>query len=160
MQQRFREKRDPCQWESEWSCSVVSNSLQCHGLPTMVEQPTRLLHPWNFPGKSTGVGCYFLLIFLTQGSNPGLPHCWQTLYHMSHKGSPCQRGRLKTILSGSRWVGKGWEHPKSRGCMSYLRQGFRARHTSQLPVEEEWQPHTWFLIINSVRDLYNSCSYI
>ena len=40
-----------------------------------------LLHPWNFPGKSTGVGCHFLLqgIFLTEGSNPGFPHCRQTL---------------------------------------------------------------------------------
>src|SRR5574337_797045 len=36
-----------------------------------------LLCPWNFPGKSTRVGCHFLLqgIFPTQGSNPGLPHC-------------------------------------------------------------------------------------
>ena len=35
---------------------------------------TKLLHPWDFPGKSTGVGCHFLLqgIFPTQGSNPGL----------------------------------------------------------------------------------------
>ena len=50
----------------------------------------RLLHPWNFPGKSTGVGCHFLLqgIFPTQGSNLGLPHCRQTLYHLSHQGSP------------------------------------------------------------------------
>ena len=23
--------------------------------------PTRLLHPWNFLGKSSGVGCHFLL---------------------------------------------------------------------------------------------------
>ena len=38
------------------SCLVVSASLWPHGL-----QPTRLLHPWNFPGKSTGVGCHFLL---------------------------------------------------------------------------------------------------
>ena len=38
---------------------------------------TRLFCPWDFPGKSTGVGCHFLLqeIFLTQGSNPGLSHC-------------------------------------------------------------------------------------
>ena len=51
---------------------------------------TRLLHPWDFLGKSTGVGCHFLLqeIFLTQGLNPGLPHCRQTLYHLSHQGSP------------------------------------------------------------------------
>ena len=49
------------------------------------------LHPWNFPGKSTGVGCHFLLqgIFLTQGSNPGLPLCRQTLYCLSHQGNPC-----------------------------------------------------------------------
>ena len=35
----------------KWSRSVVSDSSQPHGL-----QPTRLLHPWDFPGKSTGVG--------------------------------------------------------------------------------------------------------
>ena len=36
----------------KWSRSVVSNSLRPHGL-----QPTRLLHPSDFPVKSTGVGC-------------------------------------------------------------------------------------------------------
>jgi len=38
-----------------------------------------LLCPWNSLGKNTGVGCQFLLqgIFLTQGSNSGLPHCRQ-----------------------------------------------------------------------------------
>ena len=57
-------------------CLVISNSLGSHGL-----QPTRLLCALNFPGKHTGVGCHFLLqgIFLTQGLNPGLPHCSQTL---------------------------------------------------------------------------------
>ena len=34
----------------------MSDSLQPHGL-----QPTRLLHPWDFPGKRTGVGCQCLL---------------------------------------------------------------------------------------------------
>ena len=50
---------------------------------------TRLLHPWDFLGKSTGVGCHFLLqgMFLTQGLNPGLRHCRQTLYRLSHQGS-------------------------------------------------------------------------
>ena len=50
-------------------CSVGSNSLQPYG-----PWPTRLLCPWDSPGKNIGVGCYFLLqgIFLTQGSNPGL----------------------------------------------------------------------------------------
>ena len=40
----------------EWSHSVMSDSLRPHGL-----QPTRLLCPWDFPGKSTGVGCHHLL---------------------------------------------------------------------------------------------------
>ena len=40
----------------KWSRSVVSDSQRPRGL-----QPTRLLHPENFPGKSTGVGCHCLL---------------------------------------------------------------------------------------------------
>ena len=41
-------------------------------------------------GKNTGVGCYALLqcIFPTQGSDPGLPHCRQNLYHLRHQGRP------------------------------------------------------------------------
>ena len=35
---------------------------------------TRLLCPWDLPGKNTAVGCHYLFqgVFLTQGSNPGL----------------------------------------------------------------------------------------
>ena len=40
----------------KWSRSVLSASSRPHGL-----QPTRLLCPWDFPGKSTGVGCHYLL---------------------------------------------------------------------------------------------------
>ena len=65
-------------------CSVVSDSLQPHGL-----WPTRLLCPRDPPGKNTRVSCHFLFqgIFPTQGSNPGLPHCSWTLYCLSHQGS-------------------------------------------------------------------------
>ena len=71
--------------EVNWSRSVVSDSLWPHRL-----QPARLLCPWDFPGSSAGVDCHFLLqgIFPTRGSNPGLPHCRQTLYLLSHQGSP------------------------------------------------------------------------
>ena len=63
----------------------MSNSLQPHGL-----QPTRLLCPWDFPGKNTGVSCHFLFqgTFLTQGSNPGLLPCRQILYCLSQSASP------------------------------------------------------------------------
>ena len=62
------------------SHSVMSNFLQPHEL-----WPTRLLCPWNSPGKNTGVGCHALLqrISLTQGSNPGLLHCRQILYGLN-----------------------------------------------------------------------------
>ena len=40
----------------KWSCSVVSNPQRPHVL-----QPSRLLRPWDFPDKSTGVGCHCLL---------------------------------------------------------------------------------------------------
>ena len=66
------------------SHSVMSDSLQPHGL-----QPARLLCPWTSPDKNTGVGSHSLLqgIFPTQGSNLGLLHCRQILYHLSHQGS-------------------------------------------------------------------------
>ena len=68
------------------SRSVMSKSLQLY-----VQQPARLLCPWNSPGKDAGVGSHSLLqeILLTQGSKPGLPHCRYVLYHLSHQGSPC-----------------------------------------------------------------------
>ena len=60
--------------------SVVFDSLWPHGLYS----------PWNSPGRNTRVGSLSLLqgIFPTQGSHPGLPHCRQILYHLSHNASP------------------------------------------------------------------------
>ena len=60
---------------------------------------TKLLLPWDFQGKSTGVGCHFLLqgIFPTEGLNPGLSHCRQTLYRLSHQGSHISRTDPKSI---------------------------------------------------------------
>ena len=71
--------------------------------------------PWNSPGQNTDVGSLFLLqgIFPTQGSNPGLPHCRQILYQLSHKkkarilewvaypfSSRSSRPRNRTTVSG------------------------------------------------------------
>ena len=62
--------------ESE-SCSVMSFSLRLHGLYS----------PWNSPGQNTGAGnlSHLQRIFPTQGSNPGLLHCRQILYQLSHQ---------------------------------------------------------------------------
>ena len=74
------------------SCSVVSDSLQSHGLKF-----TRFLCPWDSPGTNTGVGCPALLqgIFPTQGSNPCLLH----LPHLSRE----ERGRVFT--TSATWEG-------------------------------------------------------
>ena len=67
-------------YESE-SHFVVSDSLQPHGLNS----------PWDSPGQNTGVGSLSLLqgIFLTySGGLPGLPHCRQIVYQLSHQRSP------------------------------------------------------------------------
>ena len=60
--------------------SVVSDSLRSHGLYS----------PWNSLGQNTEVSSLSLLqgIFPTKGSKPGLLHCGQILYQLSHKGSP------------------------------------------------------------------------
>ena len=57
------------------SCATLCNPMDCS--------------PWNSPGQNTGVASHSLLqgIFPTQGSNPSLPHCRQSLYQLRHKGS-------------------------------------------------------------------------
>ena len=45
----------------KWSRSVVSDPQRPHGL-----QPSRVLRPWDFPGKSIGVGCHCLIQSLKQ----------------------------------------------------------------------------------------------
>ena len=67
-----RDYQQAKRWRHGWeqkseSCSVVSDSLQAHGLYS----------PWNSPGQNTGVGSLSLLqgIFPAEGLNPGLLHC-------------------------------------------------------------------------------------
>ena len=64
------------------SRSVVFDSLRPHRL-----WPAWLLCLWDSPGKNAGVDCHSLLQrnFPTQGSNAGLLHCRQVLYHLSYR---------------------------------------------------------------------------
>jgi len=93
------------QSESE-SHSVVSDSLRPHGLYS----------PWNSPGQNTGLGRLSLLqgIFPTEGLSPGLPHCRQIPYQLSHKGRP-------RILE---WVAypfsSGFSQPRNQTRVSYI----------------------------------------
>ena len=79
--------------------------------------------PWDFPGKATGVGCHFLPqgIFLTQGSNPGLLHFRQILYHLSHQGSsrePNKEKKKKEITPNERKHMITFSHFDKSMCVS------------------------------------------
>ena len=67
------------------SGSVLSNSLRPHKLLHAM-----LLCPWGFSRQEYWMGSHALLqeIFPTQGSNPGLLHYSQILYHLSHQENP------------------------------------------------------------------------
>ena len=70
---------------------VVEVTQSCPALCDPVDwSPTGSSCPWDSPSKNTGVGSHSLLqgIFLIQRLNPGLLHCRQILYHLSHQGSP------------------------------------------------------------------------
>ena len=62
-----------CRPEAGWGGMVMGESEAAQSCPTLCDPMD--CSPWNFPGKSTGVGCHFLLqrTFPTQGSNLGLP---------------------------------------------------------------------------------------
>ena len=66
--------------EWKWSHSVMSDSSRPYGL-----QPTRLLRPWDFPGKSTGVGHHCLLQL----------RVWSSLFI----GRECREGNIQLDLA-------------------------------------------------------------
>ena len=77
-------------------CDPVDYLVRLHGL---LLEPAKLLYPWNFPNKNTGVGCHFLL----RGSSPSRDWTWVSCISLSsrqiplcHLGAPC--GRMDTYI--------------------------------------------------------------
>ena len=93
-----------------FSRSVVSHSLRPHGV-----QSSRLLCPWDFPGKNTGVDCPFLLegIFPTQGSNPHL----LSLLHCRRPGFNSWVQFLGLITGSGRSPGEGNDNLLQYSCL-------------------------------------------
>ena len=102
------------------------------------------LWSWNSPGQNTGVGSRSLLqgIFPTQGLNPGLPHCRQSLYQLSHQGNP-------RILE---WVAytfsSGSFRPRNRMRVSHIAGG----------VFASWATREALCILKGIYFLNNSMS--
>ena len=74
------------------SCPTLYDAMEC-------SPPYSSVHG-DSPAQDTGVSCHALLqgIFPIQGSNPGLLHCRQILYHLSHQAKQ----------------GSGYTRPQSR----------------------------------------------
>ena len=145
--------RDP-RVDSSCTCmlsrSVMSDSLRLHGL-----QPARHLCPRNFPGKNTGVGCYFLLqgIFLTQGSNTHLLcllHWQVNSLPLLHLGSPDSSYTLKITHVQGQWVKekKKTLHPTFIHNHLLLDQAWCSQTGREffLPEEAFWFPHVQRLL--------------
>ena len=89
----------------------MSDSSRPHGL-----QPTRLLCPWDFPGKSTGVGCHCLL--------------------RVDKESTCNAGDSSLIFGLGRSSGKGIGYPLQYSWASLMAQLVK----NPPAVQETWVP--------------------
>ena len=122
--------------------SSCPDSLQPHGL-----WPTRLLCPWDSPGRNTGMGCHCLLqgSFRTQGLNSCLLH-WQTdSLPLSHLGNPEYRRAMSLFHAQTL--------PSMSGMSEIAAYPLTARYGSNLNVH--W--HEW--IKKRRRCLYKSpCS--
>ena len=121
-------KHESEKWK--WSCSVVSDPQRPHGL-----QPTRLLHPWDFPGKSTGVGCHCLEITI-----------FRALCHHLKKSWVCSKGEAtgKGVLEDYKDMERGPANPQLP--QSYQARGMEGREASlDLAVSAGWPPvsTTW-----------------
>ena len=122
--------------------------LVAQSCPTLCDL---MVCPWNSPGENTGVGCHFLLqgIFPTQGLNPGLLHCRQILYHLSHQKRYCKEtsSQVPGLLSRatSQHSGEHWllalgcclvirKMGSSRGCRSEGTPTSRCRLIGRRPL--------------------------
>ena len=86
--------------------------------------------PWNSPGQTTGVHSLSLLqgVFPTQRSNPGLLHCRQILYQLSHKGKPKNTGVGSLSLLGRIFPTQG-SNPGLSHCRRILCQLSHKNHS-------------------------------
>ena len=137
--------------------SVLSNSAT----------PWTAAHcPWDFPGKNTGVGCYFLLqgIFLTQGSKLHLLHLlhWQAdSIPLCYLQSPFYTRECKYT---SRWLSG---NESACQCRRHRRCRFDPR-VGKIPWRRKWQPtpvvlpgksHSQRNLVESQRVAHNLVTY-
>ena len=131
--------------ESKKVVVVVVQSLSClwllgiHGVWLLWPHglwPARLLYPWNFPSKNTGVGCHFLpqAIFPTQGSNPF--SCIASRFFTDWATRRAPPKKVSSSISGRLgWIEHSWKREQKnvnqsqfhcKKCGNGKRLGWRA----------------------------------
>ena len=125
-------QRSPLLSHENVTHSAVSNSLQ---LMDCSPPGPRFLWPWNSPGKNAAVGHHSLFqgIFPTQGWNPGLPHCRQMLYPLSHQGSPYPNAYVMPFI---------FTHTHKQSVSQFNSHIHQA--TCLIAAEDHWYPLTNF----------------
>ena len=97
--------------------------------------PTRLLCPWDAPGRNTGLGCHALLqgTFPIQGLNPGFPHRRWILYLLSQQGSHYM------FIDTCRYLCINIERTKC--IMLSVLSFIKSNHRLCFPGGSEWRSH-------------------
>jgi len=127
-------------WAPNWSSLSLNYESEICSVVRLFAPPWPIQF-MNSPGHNIGMDSLSLLqrIFPTQGSKPGLPHCGQILYQLSHKGSP-------RIL---KWVAypfsRGSSQPRNWTGVSCIAGGFFATELS------------WKLWSRFTRTCYHGC---
>ena len=118
-------------WPTDRMLCTQGNWSEGRSLVSSSSRPQGLYHPCNSPGQNTGVASLSLLqgIFPSQGSNPGLPHCRQILYQLSHWGSPWILERQPIPSPGD---------PPDPG----IELGSPTLQADSLPTEHRWAVNT------------------
>ena len=113
------------------------------------------------PGKNTSVDCYALLqgIFSTLASNPGLPHCSQILYPLSHQKSPptsLARGFLFAIFPLNFMVLFLKNNTKAETWGFFSKNSNSANESLKIKVANRPDP---FLLYRGSRILFNTLGH-
>ena len=115
------------------------------------------------PGKNTEGDCHSLLqgIFLTQELIPGLPHCRQILYCLSHQGSP--QTLCKTLLVSRPFSGAAlrcasalginteatWVCAMSPGTLSSSQEPYPIQSSTPIPIRDPATLTSWLILKRS-----------
>ena len=102
-------------------CAESLSHVQLFSVPWTVSSPGSSVHE-DSPGKNVRVGCHALLqgILPTRGSNPGLLHCRQTLYHRVTRESP----RILEWVAYPFARGSSWRSSRNLTGVSCIAGGF------------------------------------